>query len=283
MRALQQRKNRKEDRSDILGRPCLKVSLRWINPTSVFGGSRFHLRRELWSLLEFMIPDLFATEDVDLKKLLNVEDRELVGRMKYIMGPFILRRLKSDVMQQLVPNMQRVDAFLLLDRVIEELRNYNDFSIHQAVDTVVAGILHDVVDDTCESLFSIEAEFGDDVARLVAGVSRLSYINQLLRRHRRINVNQSSLGHEEVPAVGRFTVKGTLSNWRDIIPALYAFCGVCFKNAAIDLDFLWRFYFTNAANISGAGMAGASCGVFVIAASDLAALKNAAIELKKCR
>ncbi|XP_038998066.1 uncharacterized protein LOC120123182 isoform X2 [Hibiscus syriacus] len=67
----------------------------------------------------------------------------------------------------------------------------------RAVDTVVAGILHDVVDDTCESLFSIEAEFGDDVTRLVAGVSRLSYINQLLRRHRRINVNQSSLGHEE--------------------------------------------------------------------------------------
>ncbi|KAG4166804.1 hypothetical protein ERO13_A13G155300v2 [Gossypium hirsutum] len=67
----------------------------------------------------------------------------------------------------------------------------------RAVDTVVAGILHDVVDDTCERLFSIEAEFGDDVARLVAGVSRLSYINQLLRRHRRINVNQSTLSHEE--------------------------------------------------------------------------------------
>ncbi|KAH1032838.1 hypothetical protein J1N35_045012 [Gossypium stocksii] len=67
----------------------------------------------------------------------------------------------------------------------------------RAVDTVVAGILHDVVDDTRERLFSIEAEFGDDVARLVAGVSRLSYINQLLRRHRRINVNQSTLSHEE--------------------------------------------------------------------------------------
>ena len=52
-------------------------------------------------------------------------------------------------------------------------------SLLQAIDTVVAGILHDVVDDTCESLFSIEAEFGDEVARLVAGVSRLSYINQV--------------------------------------------------------------------------------------------------------
>ncbi|PON62440.1 RelA/SpoT family [Trema orientale] len=67
----------------------------------------------------------------------------------------------------------------------------------QAVETVVAGILHDVVDDTCESLQSVEEQFGDDVARLVAGVSRLSYINQLLRRHRRINVDTGTLGHEE--------------------------------------------------------------------------------------
>lgn len=52
-------------------------------------------------------------------------------------------------------------------------------SLSQAIDTVVAGILHDVVDDTCESLHSIDEVFGDDVARLVAGVSRLSYINQV--------------------------------------------------------------------------------------------------------
>ncbi|KAH9727945.1 GTP diphosphokinase [Citrus sinensis] len=38
----------------------------------------------------------------------------------------------------------------------------------------VAGILHDVVDDACESLGSIEEEFGDEVAKLVAGVSRLT-------------------------------------------------------------------------------------------------------------
>ncbi|XP_022141013.1 uncharacterized protein LOC111011522 isoform X2 [Momordica charantia] len=68
---------------------------------------------------------------------------------------------------------------------------------NRAVDTVVAGILHDIVDDTCQNLHSIEEEFGDEVAKLVAGVSRLSYINQLLRRHRRVNVNQGSLGHEE--------------------------------------------------------------------------------------
>lgn len=54
------------------------------------------------------MPDLFGTEDVDLKKLLNADDRDLVGRMKSILGPFILRRLKSDVMQQLVPKIQKV-------------------------------------------------------------------------------------------------------------------------------------------------------------------------------
>ncbi|KAB2053070.1 hypothetical protein ES319_A12G162300v1 [Gossypium barbadense] len=68
---------------------------------------------ELWLLLEFMMPDLFATEDVDLKKRLNAEDRELVGRMKSILGPFILRRLKSVVMQQLVPKMQRVEHVIM--------------------------------------------------------------------------------------------------------------------------------------------------------------------------
>jgi (p)ppGpp synthase/HD superfamily hydrolase len=44
----------------------------------------------------------------------------------------------------------------------------------------VAGILHDVIDDTYESLHNIEEEFGDDVAKLVAGVSKLSYINQVI-------------------------------------------------------------------------------------------------------
>lgn len=52
--------------------------------------------------------------------------------------------------------------------------------LFQAIDTIVAGILHDVVDDTRESLDSIEREFEADVAKLVAGVSRLSYINQVL-------------------------------------------------------------------------------------------------------
>ncbi|GAV78796.1 SNF2_N domain-containing protein/Helicase_C domain-containing protein [Cephalotus follicularis] len=96
-----------------------KSSYRWKNLMSVARNANQRLMltgtplqndlHELWSLLEFMMPDIFATEDVDLKKLLNAEDRDLVGRMKSILGPFILRRLKSDVMQQLVPKIQRVE------------------------------------------------------------------------------------------------------------------------------------------------------------------------------
>ncbi|PPS08396.1 hypothetical protein GOBAR_AA12249 [Gossypium barbadense] len=100
-----------------------KNSYRWKNLMSVARNAKQRLMltgtplqndlHELWSLLEFMMPDLFATEDVDLKKLLNAEDRELIGRMKSILGPFILRRLKSDVMQQLVPKIQRVEYVIM--------------------------------------------------------------------------------------------------------------------------------------------------------------------------
>ncbi|XP_060191243.1 protein CHROMATIN REMODELING 19 [Lycium barbarum] len=95
-----------------------KSSYRWKNLMSVARNAHQRLMltgtplqndlHELWSILEFMMPDLFETGDVDLKKLLNAEDKELIARIKSILGPFILRRLKSDVMKQLVPKIQTV-------------------------------------------------------------------------------------------------------------------------------------------------------------------------------
>ncbi|CAH2045776.1 unnamed protein product [Thlaspi arvense] len=100
-----------------------KNSYRWKNLMSVARNANQRLMltgtplqndlHELWSLLEFMLPDIFTTENVDLKKLLNAEDTELITRMKSILGPFILRRLKSDVMQQLVPKIQRVEYVIM--------------------------------------------------------------------------------------------------------------------------------------------------------------------------
>lgn len=79
---------------------------------------------ELWSLLEFMMPNIFETGDVDLKKVLgaSAEDRDLITRIKSILGPFILRRLKSDVMQQLVQKAQKVEFLAMVPEQADAYR-----------------------------------------------------------------------------------------------------------------------------------------------------------------
>ncbi|GBG76516.1 hypothetical protein CBR_g22264 [Chara braunii] len=74
--------------------------------------------QELWALLEFLLPDVF--KDVDLNayaaqqlklsgKEGSDEDNKLAARMKAMLGPFVLRRVKADVMRQLVPKTKRVE------------------------------------------------------------------------------------------------------------------------------------------------------------------------------
>jgi (p)ppGpp synthase/HD superfamily hydrolase len=58
----------------------------------------------------------------------------------------------------------------------------------RSVAAVVAALLHDVVDDTATTLEDVSAAFGAEVASLVDGVTRLSQLNQLLRRHRRLEM-----------------------------------------------------------------------------------------------
>ncbi|KAL3652887.1 Protein CHROMATIN REMODELING 19 [Castilleja foliolosa] len=134
-----------------------KNSYRWKNLMSVARSARQRLMltgtplqndlHELWSMLEFLMPDIFETGDVDLKKLLNAEDRDLIGRMKSILGPFILRRLKSDVMQQLVPKMQKVEYVHMEkhqeDAYKEAIENYRASSQARMTKSSETG-LHDV-------------------------------------------------------------------------------------------------------------------------------------------
>jgi len=61
----------------------------------------------------------------------------------------------------------------------------DDPSDSRALNTVLAAILHDVVDDTEATLADVETMFGPEVAAMVAGVTRLSQVNQVVRRHRR--------------------------------------------------------------------------------------------------
>lgn len=115
-----------------------KNSYRWKNLMSVARNAKQHLMltgtplqndlRELWSMLEFMMPDLFETGDVDLKKLFGAENQDLISQIKSILGPFILRRLKSDVMRQLVPKIQRPEFVKMVkeqeDAYKEAIQNY---------------------------------------------------------------------------------------------------------------------------------------------------------------
>ncbi|KAH7287647.1 hypothetical protein KP509_32G067600 [Ceratopteris richardii] len=88
--------------------------------------------QELWSLLEFMVPDIFDSGDIDLKKVFGsrnaggdaqTEDMDLIARIKAILGPFVLRRLKSDVMRQLVAKTQKVE---LLEMIPGQAQAYKE-------------------------------------------------------------------------------------------------------------------------------------------------------------
>ncbi|KAK4484114.1 hypothetical protein RD792_011334 [Penstemon davidsonii] len=134
-----------------------KNSYRWKNLMSVARSAKQRLMltgtplqndlHELWSMLEFMMPDLFETGDVDIKKLLNAEDRDLISRMKSILGPFILRRLKSDVMQQLVSKTQKVEYVLMEkqqeDAYREAIENYRAACQARAMKSSEAGLPND--------------------------------------------------------------------------------------------------------------------------------------------
>lgn len=63
------------------------------------------------------MPDVFNTNGVDLDQYLGtrndtsgivVQDTNLMTRIKGILGPFVLRRMKTDVMRQLVSKIQEV-------------------------------------------------------------------------------------------------------------------------------------------------------------------------------
>lgn len=90
-----------------------------------------------------------------------------------------------------------------------------------AINTVVAGLLHDVVDDGDQDIRRIRELFGGDVAKLVAGVSKLSRINQLLRRHRRTSIHRTpssngGLTQEEVNSL-RVMLLGMVNDPRVVL------------------------------------------------------------------
>ncbi len=58
--------------------------------------------------------------------------------------------------------------------------------LHMDTDTIVAALLHDVVEDTSVPLDDIRAQFGDDVAELVDGVTKLSRLKVRSREEEQV-------------------------------------------------------------------------------------------------
>ena len=89
---------------------------------------------ELWTLLHFLQPEEFDNLEAFQSNFESLEAEEQIGRLHKMLAPHILRRLKSDVLRDLIPNkkelMVRVDLAvaqkslyqLILTRNYEELR-----------------------------------------------------------------------------------------------------------------------------------------------------------------
>ncbi|KAA6428197.1 MAG: SNF2 family DNA-dependent ATPase [Trebouxia sp. A1-2] len=89
---------------------------------------------ELQNLLQFLLPDVFSKEEFSQLEDLQQEEavQRLTERMKAVLGPFVLRRLKSEVASQLTAKQQH-------ERVVEMTRQQTKM-YHKAVQHLRAKI-----------------------------------------------------------------------------------------------------------------------------------------------
>ena len=105
----------------------------------------------LYSELEKRVLRYHPSDDLTLiRKAYEVADRAHEGQMRKSGEPYIIHPLCVGI----------ILADLEMDK-----------------ETIAAGILHDVVEDTAMSVEDIEHEFGVDVALLVDGVTKLGQID----------------------------------------------------------------------------------------------------------
>ncbi|MBI5953186.1 MAG: bifunctional (p)ppGpp synthetase/guanosine-3',5'-bis(diphosphate) 3'-pyrophosphohydrolase [Chloroflexi bacterium] len=78
-------------------------------------------------------------------------------------------------------------------------------------EVIAAGLLHDTVEDTSITLTDIRSEFGDTIAALVDGVTKLTHLPRVSRGDQHAEKNDDN-GHEEVP-----TAPASLGRREDIV------------------------------------------------------------------
>ncbi|XP_029685899.1 SWI/SNF-related matrix-associated actin-dependent regulator of chromatin subfamily A containing DEAD/H box 1B-like, partial [Takifugu rubripes] len=79
---------------------------------------------ELMSLLNFIMPSMFSSSTSQLSKMFSMKsheeqspfERDRISQAKLIMKPFILRRIKSDVLKQLPAKEEKVETCLMSEK-----------------------------------------------------------------------------------------------------------------------------------------------------------------------
>src|SRR6266498_3656610 len=133
---------------------------------------------------------------------------------------------KSDVDRDLLRR-----AFTFAERAHEgqQRRSGDDFiyhpwgaamilaTLHLDEQTLAAALLHDVVEDTDTPLADVKSEFGDEVARLVEGVTKLTRIQFASREHAEVeNYRKMIVAMAQDPRVILIKLADRLHNMRTI-------------------------------------------------------------------
>jgi SNF2 family DNA or RNA helicase len=82
---------------------------------------------ELWSLFDFLMPGFLGTYDRFLEKYIRVSGKEQIKNLEYLkkkVAPFILRRMKADVLDDLPPVSELIYRCQLTDVQQELYRSY---------------------------------------------------------------------------------------------------------------------------------------------------------------
>jgi len=157
------------------------------------------------------MPDIFATGDVDLKKLLNAEDHRLISRIKSILGPFILRRLKSDVMQQLVPKIHHVRESLLRHRqsvVLLDVSTYVHLSLQVKfviMDTEQSKAYKNSIDEYRSACQARGTKSSVDITNNVVGLIPKRQISNYFTQFRKVRVSYDAKFYKYIYGCFRFS------------------------------------------------------------------------------
>ncbi len=106
---------------------------------------------ELWSIFNFTVPGLLGSSESFQRRFAQDKDEMATNHLKDIVSPFLLRRLKSQVLAELPPK-EEIDYFIELSP--EERKFYDDLR-HQILSDLDAGAESSVIQRHSEVLKGI--------------------------------------------------------------------------------------------------------------------------------